>query len=245
MEKFTLIQENYNLERFWISRDQFISYSRFIENILLKEMYPEKVKTVQSLKLLGPLDCERRENRDFSIFHKINTNVTVMKYFVRKFKINSLEELMGLIESRKDEFFTEGTSYFNEIWNILKITESYGEKNEYISIDYIKGVIKDKLGLDINPLKSPSGSYDDMINGIDITFKINNKDYTCQVKPLVRISERGNDFIIESSGNIKNYHTDYLSFSNHKNGESVLFQNKEVKINGSTLIIPKKYRVLS
>lgn len=245
MKKFTLIQENYDLVRFSISREQFIKYRKTVERILIKELYPDKVKYVEGLSLLGALKCEEREGRDFSIFGKVNTNVTLMKYFVKTFNINNFQELLDLIETRKEDFFIEGSHYFNEIRKILKITEEYGEKNEYLSVDYIKTIIQSKLGLDINPIKSPPGSFDDMINGIDIKFNINGRDFTCQVKPLVTITESGDECIIQSSGNIKNYKTDYLSFSNHKNGESVLFQNKEVRINGTTLIIPKKYRVLA
>lgn len=245
MKKFTLIQENYNLVRFSISREEFIMYRKRVEKILLRELYPDRIKYVENLQLLGPLDCEKKEGRDFSIFSKFNTNVTVMKYIVRTFALNSFQELMDLIENRKEELMMEGSSHFNEVWRILKITEEYGDKNEYVSIDYIKNIIKSKLSLDINPIKSKPGTYDDMIYGIDIKFTINGRDFTCQVKPLVSVKESGEELIIESSGNIHNYETDYLSFSNHKTGESILFQNRGVRINGTTLIIPKKYRVLA
>lgn len=245
MKKFTLIQENYNLERFTITREQFITYRKTIESILLKDLYPEKSKHANGLTLLGPLNCEKGENRDFSIFGKINTNVMVMKYLVRTFKLNTFEDLLRLIEDRKRDFFIEGQPYFNEIWKLLKITESYGDQNEIVAVEYLKNVIKSKLNLDITPLRSPQGSYDDLINGIDIKFDINNKQFTCQVKPLVNINESGEDYIITSSGNIKTYHTDYLAFSNGKTGETALFKNKQVTLNGNTIIIPKKHRVVA
>jgi hypothetical protein len=171
MRKFTLIQEDYDLDRFSITRSQFVSYSRAIEKIIC-ELYPAKIKFVQDIKLIGPLNCEKVEKRDFSIFNKANTNVTLMKYFVRTFTINNFQELLSLVEDRKLEFFAEGGMYFGEVRKILKITEDYGDRNEYISIDFIREVIKGKLGVDIDPMKSPSGSYDDIINGIDITFKL-------------------------------------------------------------------------
>lgn len=245
MKKFTLIQENYDLERFSISREEFIKYRKEIERILLKVLYPDKVKYAEGLPLLGALSCEKSEGRDFSIFHKVNTNVMVMRYFVKTFNINSFQALINLVNDKKEEFFIEGGRYFNEIRKILKITEDYGDRNEYLAIEYIKQVIKSKLNLDVNPVKSPSGSYDDLINGVDAKFDIKGKSYTCQVKPLVSIKESGEEYIIVSSGNIKNYKTDYLAFSNHKTGECVLFKNKEVRINGTTIIIPKIYRVFA
>lgn len=245
MKKFTLIQENYDLDRFSISREQFITYRKVIERILTKELYPDKVKYADGLHLLGPLNCEKAENRDFSIFGKINTNVMVMKYLVKTFSLSNFKELLDLVETKKKELFVEGSLYFSKIREILRITEDYGDRNEYLAISFIKSIIKSKLGVDVSPIKSPAGSYDDLINGIDVKFGVNNKQYTCQVKPLVTIKESGDEYIILSSGNIKNYKTDYLCFSNHKSGESALFQNKEIKINGTTLIIPKKYRVLA
>jgi hypothetical protein len=245
MKKFTLIQENYDLIRFTISKDQFFTYRSTIERILLKELYPNRAVHAEGLTFLGPFNCEKSEGRDFSVFNKMNTNIVAMKYLVEQFKINTFEDLLKLIEDRKEEFFTENTKYFNEIRRLLKMTESYGDRNEYLSIDYIKSVIKSKLGIDVNPTKLPLGSYDDMINGIDIKFIVNGKTYTCQVKPLVKMIESGDEYIITSAGTTKNYSTSYLSFSNHLTGESILFQNKEVKINGSTIIIPKKYRVLA
>lgn len=244
MVKFTLIQESYNLGRFSITRDQFITYRKTIENILLNEMYPNNVKVVDGIPLLTSLDCEKKENRDFSIFHKINTNVTVMKYLVKTFNLSNFNDLIELVVTRKNDLFIEGTVYFNEIHKILKITEEYGDRNELLSISYIKDVIKRKLNLDISPIKSPTGSYDDLINGIDIKFNLNGRDFTCQVKPLVSISEIGNNCVINSSGNIKNYKTDYLSFADHRTSKVILFQNKEVSISGNIITIPKKYLVV-
>ena len=245
MRKFTLIQENYDLTRFSIDKDQLFRYRMVIDNILLKDLYPNRILHAEGIIFLGPFSCEKNEGRDFSIFNKMKTNLMVMKYLVNKFKVEKFEDLLKLVEDMKADFFTEGTNYFNEIRRLLKISESYGDKNEYLSIDYIKAVVKSKLGLDINPLKSQLGSYDDMINGIDIKFVVNDKEYTCQVKPLVKIIESGEEYIITSSGTTKTYSTHYLSFSNHNTGESVLFKNKEVRINGNTIIIPKKYRVFA
>lgn len=245
MRKFTLILEDYDLGQFSITRDQFITYRKTIENILLKELYPNNVRVVQGIPLLTPLNCEKNEGRDFSIFHKINTNVTVMKYLVKEFQLKNFDDLITLVVTRKNELFIEGSKYLIQIQKILKITEEYGDKNEYLALEYIKKVIKSKMSLDVSPTRSPTGSYDDLINGIDIKFNANGKEFTCQVKPLVSVAERGGNSVIVSSGNIKNYHTHYLAFANHRTGEVLLFQNKEVTFSGNTLTIPSKYRVIA
>ena len=184
MKKFTLIQENYDLERFSISREEFIKYRKEIERILLKDLYPDKVKYAEGLPLLGALPCERTEGRDFSIFHKVNTNVTLMRYFVKTFNINSFQALINLVNDKKSEFFIEGGKYFNEIRKILKITEDYGDRNEYVALEYIKQVIKSKLNLDVDPIKSPSGSFDDIINGVDIKFFVADENITADASVL-------------------------------------------------------------
>jgi hypothetical protein len=76
---------------------------------------------------------------------------------------------------------------------------------------------------------------------MELTSHLN---YHQLVKNIVSITENTNEYIVKSSGNIKSYKTDYLSFSNHKTGETALFQNREVRINGTSVIIPKKYRVI-
>lgn len=240
MKKFTLLTESYNLERFSITREQFLRYKNEIV-LILNDMYKDYLKKYSVMTFICNLPFEN--GREISIINKISTNVMVLKHLVRTFNLKSFDDIINLIKTKKDELFKVGTNDFNEILKLLKISEHYGDLNELIAIGKIKSVIKSKLNLDIDPVKSGNGSYEDLILGIDITFKINDKVFTCQVKPLIDVKNDNINYTITSSGNVKQYKTDYLCFVDNRTKNSVLFQNREVVMNGNVITIKKQYFV--
>ena len=50
--------------------------------------------------------------------------------------------------------------------------------------NYIKVLAKSVYNEDIEVKREVTSSYNDLILGIDITFTLKGKKYTCQVKPL-------------------------------------------------------------
>lgn len=240
MKKFTLLTESYNLERFSITREEFLKYKNEIV-LILNDMYKDYLKRYSVMTFICNLPFEN--GREISIINKISTNVMVLKHLVRTFNLKNFDDIITLVKTKKDELFKVGTNDFNEILKLLKITEKYGDANELIAIGKIKSVIKSKLNLDIDPIKSGNGSYEDLILGIDITFKIGNRTHTCQVKPLISMKTDGLNYTIVSSGNVKQYKTDYLCFVNSQNQSSILFQNREVIMNGNIITIKNKYFV--
>ena len=240
MKKFTLLTESYNLERFSITREEFLKYKNEIV-LILNDMYKDYLKRYSVMTFICNLPFEN--GREISIINKISTNVMVLKHLVRTFNLKNFDDIITLVKTKKDELFKVGTNDFNEILKLLKITEKYGDANELIAIGKIKSVIKSKLNLDIDPIKSGNGSYEDLILGIDITFKIGNRTHTCQVKPLISMKTDGLNYTIVSSGNVKQYKTDYLCFVNSQNQTAILFQNREVIMNGNIITIKNKYFV--
>lgn len=240
MKKFTLLTESYNLERFSITREEFLKYKNEIV-LILNDMYKDYLKRYSVMTFICNLPFEN--GREISIINKISTNVMVLKHLVRTFNLKNFDDIITLVKTKKDELFKVGTNDFNEILKLLKITEKYGDANELIAIGKIKSVIKSKLNLDIDPIKSGNGSYEDLILGIDITFKIGNRTHTCQVKPLISMKTDGLNYTIVSSGNVKQYKTDYLCFVNSQNQSSILFQNREVIMNGNIITIKNQYFV--
>lgn len=240
MKKFTLLTESYNLERFSITREEFLKYKNEIV-LILNDMYKDYLKRYSVMTFICNLPFEN--GREISIINKISTNVMVLKHLVRTFNLKNFDDIITLVKTKKDELFKVGTNDFNEILKLLKITEKYGDANELIAIGKIKSVIKSKLNLDIDPIKSGNGSYEDLILGIDITFKIGNRTHTCQVKPLISMKTDGLNYTIVSSGNVKQYKTDYLCFANSQNQTAILFQNREVIMNGNIITIKNKYFV--
>lgn len=238
MNKFTLIKENVNLGRFIMSKDQLYKYIRTVDETK-NAMYPDLVTDVEGLKLLKALPYEQKFGRDFSILNKVNTNRSLMFEFVKQFQLNSFDDLINFIKTNKDDIFNPDGRYFPLVWKTIRKTEELGEENEELVVKYIKALTKSIYNIDIEPKREITSSYKDLIQGIDITFPFKGKEYTCQVKPLKSVNYSGNDFIVESSGAIKKYNTNYIAFSNAKNNQVMLFRALNARPSGNTFIIPK------
>jgi hypothetical protein len=236
MKKFTKINEGYNLGRFFISDDDFKKYKNYI-NSLLRGMHSDKIVIINNLSLLKSLNFELKYGREFSVLNKVNTNILLLTKLVSLFKSNNIDDLLKSIEDNKTKLFSETGEYFNLVFNTIRYTEKKGEENEQMVNDYIRYLIKTKLGRDIIPFTEKTASYKDMILGIDITFNIDGRDYTCQVKPLKDYRIMNDNFIIESRGLIKIYKTNYIAFCNKDKNIVLLFRNNDMRINNSSVII--------
>jgi len=243
MNKFSLIRENYNLGSFSISRSQFNTYKGFIDTVL-RGMYGDTILIPGFGEFIKPRSFESNEGRHISILNKVNTNLSVLSYLVREFKLSNFNEVIELIKTNSKELFLENSKYLPKIVEIIKATEKAGDKNEDLAISYIKEIIMLKKDINVTPNKVPTSSYKDLVLGIDVEFDINGKTYTCQVKPLVNHTYQDQLVLITTSGNVKHYNTDYICFSNWRSGSSILFQNKEAKKENYNLVsIPKKYLI--
>lgn len=243
MKKFSKINESVNLGKFQISSDEFAQYKNTINRILTVEMYPDMLKSVGSMKLVKALPYEEN-GRDFSVLNKVNTNIRLMSAIVSTFAINNFKDLLAFVSDNRNDLFTDGGKYFRSlVYTTIRSTEKIGEENEELVANYIKNLAKDKYGIDIRPVREVTSSENDMIRGIDITFDILGKAYTCQVKPLISYREDGDNFIITSSGLIKQYSTDYIAFANIPRKEVMMFQNKNIGIDGNIITIKNLYLV--
>jgi hypothetical protein len=238
MKKFSLIKENINLGRFSITDNEFKIYMREVDSIK-NSMYPDEIEEVEGLKLLKALPFEKRNGRDFSVLNKVNTNRLLMTKFIQNYNIGSFNELIDFIRTNKDSIFKQDGSIFQLVWETIRQTEKAGEENEELVAKYIKALAMSVYNEDIEVKREVTSSYNDLILGIDITFTLKGKEYTCQVKPLKNISYRGNDIIVTSSGRIKKYNTNYIAFSNSKSNEVLLFRGINVRVSGDTFIFPK------
>lgn len=244
MNKYSLIKEGYDLGNLNISTNQFYEYKSFIDSTLSHLYGPTQRENIPDLGLfIKALPVEKTLGRDFSVLNKVNTNIAVLKFFVKEFNPVDFENLKYIISREKEEIFLESGKYFLEVMKIILSTESAGERNELLVMEYLKSVIKNKFGVDSEMKRSPTSSHKDLILGVDIEFNLNGKEYTCQVKPLVSISLDGEIYNIESSGNIKKYKTDYIAFSNFRTNKVYVFKNREVSFSGKTIKIPSKFLV--
>jgi hypothetical protein len=241
MKKFTSINESKDLGRFVMSDLEFSKYKNSI-NYILRDMYKDHTVLVEGMTLIKALPVERNIGREFSTLNKVNTNITLLRKIVNKFNLNNTDDLIEFIRNNKKDLFTEQGNYFDLIFSTIRGTEKRGEDNEDFVCDYIRRIVKSKFNEDINPFREATSSYKDMILGIDITFTVGGKEYTCQVKPLKFVNYTDDFIVITSSGLIKEYDTNYIAFANVDDNKVLLFRNKkdDMSINGDTVTINKK-----
>lgn len=240
MKKFTEINESYDLKSFVMSDNDFQTYKNFI-NSLMRQMQGNNLVQVNGLNLIKALPTELKYGREYSVLNKVNTNIMLLGKLTSLFAANSTQDLMQKISYHKDDLFYENGKYFDLVLQTIRYTEKKGEENEEMVCDYIKSLVQNKFGKNITPFREPTASYKDMILGIDITFSIDEKDYTCQVKPIKSFKIDNDSILIESSGLLKQYNTDYIAFSNKDKNILLLFRNKSrIQINGSKVRMDKK-----
>ena len=238
MKKFANINESINIGRLSISDDEYRLYGRLVDSIK-NSMYPENNEIVDGLSLTKALPYETKFGRYFSVLNKVNTNRMLMTKFVQNYNINSFNDLMDFIRTNKDEIFREDGKIFPLVWETIRKTEKIGEENEELVADYIKNLVKNKLNKDIVVSREVTSSYRDMVLGIDLSFFIDDKEYTCQVKPLKFYKTEDNYILVTSSGRLKDYKTSYIAFCNNYNKQILLFRSKG-KLNGDSYLFNKE-----
>ncbi len=83
------------------------------------------------------------------------------------------------------------------------------------------------------------GNSDDALKGIDCQVKINDKILTAQIKPYKSFDIQNGVYIMNDTGQVKEYSTDWLVFS--KNEVDVyVFDNSDTKIIKGKFVIPTK-----
>jgi hypothetical protein len=240
MKNFSIIQESQNLGKLTISDTEFRNYISTINNILKSELYRDRIESVEGISLVKALPYEEKEGRYFSTLNKVNTNILLLKKMVTMFNLNTFNDIISFVTNNKVDLFTEDGKYFKSlVYTTIRQTEKVGEENEELVCRYLKHLAKKKFNQDIEPVREVTSSYKDLILGIDITFPINDKDYTCQVKPLMSAEQNENTITITSSGRLKLYKTDYIAFVNRNQNSIFLFKNRGVRIEGDKVIIDK------
>ena len=248
MDKYSLLENTINLHKFSLTDEEFQEYKRLIKSTLA-ELYPHLLANVPGMgEFLLALNRDKSEGRDFSILGITRTNISVLLWMVREFKLNSFDEIKSFIHENKSHLFREDGKYYNELRAILLSTERQGILNEDFAITYIKNIVKHNIGVDITPVRTPPMSKEDMMEGIDIKFDIDGKTYTCQVKPLVNYTQDINTTVIISKGLIKKYNTSYLAFVSREKNKVILIRNNkeaqsQITLNGYEVKVPNKFIV--
>lgn len=224
MNKFSEFIKESNTENFVLTDSELREYKSFVNN-LLRNTFPEnKVNISESgeeLIVFKAYNYEKAQipGREFSVLGKVNTNKNLIRKIWYKFNIKDFSHLKNFVSKYCKDLFAENGRFFKSnpggfsVWDTIRQTEIIGEENEEFVVEFIKNL----YGTESNPVREATSSYKDMILGIDITFNIDGQEKTCQVKPLKsdNFKERG-VVIIQSSGVIKRYDTDFIAFVDPK-----------------------------
>ena len=109
---------------------------------------------------------------------------------------------------------------------ILEQTNSWGEKREVDTINKLE----DKFGKDNVVKIGKLGGEKDMIDGVDVEIIKDGKTYTGQIKPFSYTNIYNGKTMVNNTGNVKEYNTDWMIFTNNK--QTLIFKNNTEIING-------------
>lgn len=206
-----------------VSYEKHKSYQSLIDKIL-SGIYPDSIYVDGFFYVVGQ-DFDE-PGSEISIINKAIGNITVFKAIVRDNNIKSFDDMIQFVIDNRNELFKKGGTYFDNILQILKISERKGIENELKAIQYIESNLKSK-NIDYTIKQSPICSQLDVIYGVDLILTIKNKDYYIQVKPLESWSLVNENYVVKGRGKIKKYKivhyyifvgaNEYLLFKNDDN----------------------------
>jgi Fe-Mn family superoxide dismutase len=139
-------------------------------------------------------------------------------------QVDQTKLLLQVIDHYKFRIFNQESSTFQNIMRVLEQTNSWGEKREDDTIVRLKKEFGDDNVTKIGKL----GGQDDMIKGVDVEVNFNGDLKTGQIKPFSYMKKDDNKTIVFGAGNVKQYNTDWIIFTNNK--ETLIFDNFGVKI---------------
>lgn len=218
-----------------VTHNKHNKYKLLVDKIL-SELYTDRIYLAGFFYFKSqPFDTKKS---DISILNKAIGNITIIKWMFKEFKFKSFDELMKFVKENKLRLFKSDGLYFNDILNILKISERKGIKNEKKALKYIKSYLIEK-NIEFKIRRTPICSKEDVIFGIDIIITIDKKDFYVQVKPLVSYTVVDGEYEIISSGKIKKYkNIHYYIFVNDT--ERLLLSNESLKVRDGIVYAPTK-----
>ena len=225
---------------YWLSNKPFKKLHIERIGIILKNVY-NPLGYWKKYQKWGVMDLPWEEER-WSIFNKINTNYSSLTLLINgvnnaivegnkniplfDFKnvifgskefydeyvrfINFLTKNQRVIFLKLDE--NSGSKIINSIVNRIRRTTKLGDEAEELVIRRLYKVFKGDSVSNIRTI-SGSGKKQDMIGGVDISFKLNGDNKTIQVKKGHSILKTSsNDYIIIGVPISSHYNVDYISF---------------------------------
>lgn len=136
---------------------------------------------------------------------------------------NSVTRLVNIITINSSKIFEESSPFYRAIMSNLGGSILKGEKIEKLT----KERLINKFGENNVEIVSGFGYQTDS-NGNDGKITINGITQSLQIKPFSKGIIENNNFIVITSGTLKNYNQDLMVFTNFK--ETLIFKNTNTKM---------------
>jgi hypothetical protein len=146
------------------------------------------------------------------LINKAQKNIAILYEIVNIAKsighsVTTADDLIGFINSFKQELFSVGGEFFERIYNRLGGSTDKGKLSESKSNDLFMRYSNSK-GIEVD-LKEPELQQDKA--GIDAYFEHKGRIYTIQTKTLSSINKEGDYYIVYISGDFTKIKTTYLT----------------------------------
>jgi Fe-Mn family superoxide dismutase len=229
------------------------TYQHGIDEIL-KEVFRDKYVSNPSNDELPGIYGLESEGR--SVINKLNTNYNtfciIMKDLnsvIRKEtkkapisfenktpaeQVRETERYVSALKHFKFRIFNPESSTFINVLKVLEEKNMVGDKREKITAAILKRHFGQRIKIDeLGKL----GNKRDALEGIDLVLNLDGETKTAQVKPFITKLEKGDNFVMIGTGQVKPYKTDYMIF---QKGKNVLVFNNNPKILDGAYVFPKE-----
>lgn len=182
------------------------------------------------------------ENEGRSVINKLNTNFSVLCFFVKDMnrvlrnreepeisffttpanQMKEMKRLCNFIEEYGERIFAMDSAIFKNIMKTLDSKHQLGEKRE----DFAKLLIQSKLKNAKVEKTGRLGSKKDAIQKIDLEITIDGVSYKCQVKGFTELIPSEGKVVVVGAGDVGYYpNIDWMVFVNTYKKKVVIFQN--------------------
>lgn len=154
-----------------------------------------------------------------------------------------LQRFFSIIDSLRHYIFLSKdiSPILTKITSKLLKTHCLGKRNKYI----VEKILNNVYGEETCTLINNVGTTKEIQNSVDAIIKINNKEYTSQIKPFNSIEYKDGLFIVKGSSGIKTYHNlNLYIFINTKTKTIRIFKTKNSRIFNGTYMIPEENEFL-
>lgn len=220
-------------------------------NKILKDVFHEywRESDGQSAAGIYDFDSEGRStlnklNTNFSALATIYDEVNNVLEKVNRTKIDfnketekevdeEMDKLIKILVDNREKIFNTDSEIFKKVSKIVGFTHERGQKTE----DEVIKKLKNFFGSDNVVPVGELGSSKDMIEGIDVEIIYDGKTKTAQIKPMTKIEETEEKFVIETSSLSKRYKTNWIIFKSYN--KIYIFDNTRTQLDSIKYLIPK------